>query len=379
MNKKDISEVNKYFGKLNVKPIKSKAIDAEAEAHDIKKYYKHFNLTKVANPKHVQNELLYQLYKEPKEKAKIHFAPNYKNEVIQCDLLYLPHDQGYKYVLVAVDIGSRLCDAEPLKNREATTVLKALERIFKRKIVNEPHEIVVDSGAEFQGEFINHFQSIGIKVRVAQVNRHRQVGLVESRNKSIGDWLMKRMTAQELNTGVVSTEWVKYLGEVVKRLNKKFEIKNPKPNESNEMKCLDGHCELLQIGDLVRHPLDYAINVHDEKRVHGKFRSADIKYSLRPTKITFIKLSPDNVPLYGLEGKKALYSKEVLIPVNSDKIRMPPKHLQAKHVVEKILDKKKIDDKVHFLIKWEDEPATWEPRTTLIKEIPDLIKAYDSK
>jgi hypothetical protein len=202
------------------------------------------------------------------------------------------------------------------------------------------------------------------------------VGLVESRNKSIGDWLLKRMTAQELNTGVKSTEWVQYLPDVVKRLNKRFEIKNPKPNDSNIMMCVDGHCEVLQIGDLVRYPLDYPIDVHNGKRVHGTFRSADIKYAITPVKITFIKMSPDNVPLYGLEGRKALYSKDVLIPVEN--VKQPPSHLQAKHIVEAVVGKKTIQRRIHYEVKWKGYPTTtFEPRLELLKDVPDMISQYE--
>ena len=165
----------------------------------------------------------------------------------------------------------------------------------------------------------------------------------------------------------------------MKRLNKRFEIKNPEPNDSDAVYCKDGTCNMLEIGQLVRYPLDAPIDVASEKKVSNKFRSADIKYAIKPVRIELVKMSPDNPPLYGLEGKTALYSREVLIPVDDSKIKMPPKHLQAKHVVEKLIGKKKINGKVYFLVKWEGEPETWEPRTTLIKEIPDLIKQYDSK
>jgi len=52
-----------------------------------------------------------------------------KSNFQQADLLYLPEDNGHKYLLVAVDLGSRLMDAQELKNRDATTVKNAMIKI----------------------------------------------------------------------------------------------------------------------------------------------------------------------------------------------------------------------------------------------------------
>ena len=40
------------------------------------------------------------------------------NAIQQADLLYLSDDTGFKYPLVVIDLGSRLMDAEALKNRD---------------------------------------------------------------------------------------------------------------------------------------------------------------------------------------------------------------------------------------------------------------------
>jgi len=50
----------------------------------------------------------------------------------QADLLFLPHDRGYKYALVVVDLGSRLVDAAPLKSKKADEV--GTERLSKLSI-----------------------------------------------------------------------------------------------------------------------------------------------------------------------------------------------------------------------------------------------------
>ena len=202
---------------------------------DIKKYYKDFNLTRVKNPKNLDNDLHRQLYKQPIERSKIHLEPVKKGDTVQADLLYLPHDGEYKYALVAVDVGSRLTDSEPLTDRSAKDALTAILKIFNRGIVLQPiNKIVVDDGTEFKAEFAKYFKKNNVHMVVAQANRKRQVGLVESRNKSIGNYLLKRQTAIELTTGEPSREWVDELPTVIKRLNKRFEKKNIVIPESTE-------------------------------------------------------------------------------------------------------------------------------------------------
>jgi hypothetical protein len=53
----------------------------------------------------------------------------------QMDLLYLPEDVGGdKYLLVVTDVGSPATDVRPLAKRDAKTVLKAIDDIYKKKI-----------------------------------------------------------------------------------------------------------------------------------------------------------------------------------------------------------------------------------------------------
>eukprot|EP01132_Coremiostelium_polycephalum_P009074 gene9074-11114_t len=49
--------------------------------------------------------------------------------------------------------------------------------------------------------------------------------------------------------------------------------------------------------------------------------------------------------------------------------------------VEKILDKKKIKGVIHYLVKWvgynDEEDNTWEPRSTLLEDVPDIVNEYE--
>ena len=66
-------------------------------------------------------------------KSKSHFAPFSENNEIQADLIYMPIDKGYKYILTVVDIASKVIDAQPLKDRSSDDVIYGFDKIFSRK------------------------------------------------------------------------------------------------------------------------------------------------------------------------------------------------------------------------------------------------------
>lgn len=351
---------------------------------DIENFYKTFLVSSVKNRKNLKDELLYQLYKTPtKDKGDNipHMVTIAPNKIQQADILYLPEDDGYKYALTVVDTGSRLVDVEPMKNKSSLDTLKAIQSIYKRKILKLPQEqMQVDSGSEFKGEFKKFFEDKGVFVRYAQTGRSRQQALVESRNYAIAKPLLMRMTAQELITGETSREWLFYLPSVVKFLNKRYKVVYKKPTEKEvfaDFKCDGQSCNLLKVGDEVRYQLDKPINVVDKKRLIGKFRSGDIRWSLKPVKIIYLNMQPSQPPMYKLEGLKPLYTRNQLQLVDK-KANLPPDSTQKKFTIEKIVGKKKEKGKIMYEVKWKDyKKNTFEPRSNLIKDVPDMIKDFE--
>ena len=59
--------------------------------------------------------------------------------------------------------------------------------------------------------------------------------------------------------------------------------------------------------------------------------------------------------------------------------KIMPKKLKSKtFVVQKILDKKKIKNRIHYSVLWKGwKEPTWELSTNLIKTVPALIKEYN--
>ena len=71
------------------------------------------------------NNLLSNLTKVPRKEPKSMMAHTTASQPFtteKADLLFLPNDNGYKYLLVVVDIATRKTDAEPIKNKDNTTL-----------------------------------------------------------------------------------------------------------------------------------------------------------------------------------------------------------------------------------------------------------------
>lgn len=327
------------------------------------------------------------MYKKPKKDKGLnapHFMESKPHFTQQADLLYLPNDNGYKYALVVVDVYDGRVDAKPLKTKKATEVLNAFKNIYKKGILKKPHIITFDEGREFKGPVKKWFQEKKVQVKYAQPGRHRQVGFVESKNKQIALGLFKRMTAQEILTGVPSFEWVEDLPKIIAGINE-YAKPRKKVSDYADPVCEGDSCTLLDIGTKVRVALDNPITADEKgKRLHGKFRATDIRWSPEVHTITNIYLNPGAPPLYQVDNGKVAYTKNQLQVVPENEKLPPKKVIRGKpdmFKVEKILDKKKMKGRWYYLVKWvgfdDPEDNTWELATKLREDVPDIVASYE--
>lgn len=337
-----------------------------------------------------ENRLLDNMYAIPKKdkgKNMPRFLPMDKDIAHQVDILYLPEDQGYNYALVVVDVGTGITDAEPVDELNSKAVLKAIKNIYQRDILDEPKVIQVDNGKEFQDEFRKYFEKQKIGFRKSKPYRHRQQGLVEARNKTIGKLLLKRQAAEEVQTGKVSTEWVDDLPELIKAINKKAKLK-PRKNPSETLQCEGDSCNILPIGTKVRVALEAPRNVATGRREHGKFRASDPRWEVEVRKIEQVLIAPRSPPMYlvsslekGKKYERTAYTKNQLQVVKEDE-KAPNRELiyqnQESRVPRRILSKKKIGRTLHYEVEWLDGDKTMEPMVQFRKDRPDLVNLYEN-
>lgn len=346
--------------------------------------------------------LIDNLYKQPKKDKGVnapHFQQYQPGQVYQADLLFLPDHDGYKYALVVVDIGiPHVTDAEPLKLRNGDAIIRGFQSIFQRGILSLPQKIEFDAGTEFN-DAQKWFEKKGVLVKRGKPYRHRQLAMVERRNQIIGKQLFKRMTEQELLTKHTSREWTNDLPKIISDLNardkKKKRINSIKLKLSDDVECSGDACNILSEGMTVRVALDAPIDVVSGRKLHGKFRDSDIKWSLQPRTIMQVIVQPNSPPMYLLDDPKnkdktdhsAAYTKNQLMVVDVDETQ--PTHTAIrpiidkgveKYIVDHIIDKKKIKGRIYYKVLWKGYPedqATFEKRTTLLEDVPEIVRNYE--
>lgn len=355
-------------------------------------YYKDFGLTKIHDKDWLKKQELHNLFKRPTKDKNVN-SPKYdqtygKDVDHQADLLFLPNDNGYKYALVVTDVGTRLSDAEPLKTKNTEEVLKAFKTIYSRGILSVPQYITVDSGSEFKSQVAQYFKDNDIVYKVAKPDRHRQIAVVERTNQYLAKVIFRRMYAQEILTGETSREWVDDLPYFIKMINVKRKQKPPKP--SFDYKCTGDSCNILEVGTKVRPLLDAPIDSVTDKKLHGKFRITDPKWNPEIRTIKQIRMLPGNPVLYLLNDPKNIDKVDYQTGYTKNQLQVVPKDEEAPHpsvirgkpttyTVEKILDRKKVGNKIKYLVKWKGfskNDATWEDAKKLKEDIPHMIAEY---
>jgi len=324
------------------------------------------------------DNLINKLVQIPKANKKLTHTAYDKDAVHQADLLFLPEDRGFKYVLTVVDTASRYADAEPLKTKKSDEVVKAFKKIYKRQPLNKPELIKVDDGSEFKGTFNKYLKDERIGILRGKPNRHRSQALAEYINRVLGKVIMKKVNSNELN-GINYFDWAEYLPKIMKIYNKYHKEndtlgKNRKEIENAEFDISELRTD-LRVGDLVYIPREKPKN-----NEYGNFRSSDIRYYEKPYKIKDILMNPNSPIVYRVEGvPNAVYSRgEIIKADEKDKIKPDEEFYN----VEKLTGKTKKNNRVFYRVKWEGyRKTTLEPRSELIKnpEIKKMIQEFDKK
>lgn len=285
-----------------------------------------------------------------------------------------------KYLVVVVDIYSNKFDIEPIKNKDALTVLNALKTIWKRgKYVKEPeYTFITDDGAEFKGPVTKFLYDESIFHKISLPNRHSQTANVESLNRQLGELLNGYMNTKELETGKVYKEWTDVIKPLRTELNKArvtFKSKNP---YTYDYKTVDNVKEpKYQVGDVVYRASDYPLNALGHKQPTNNFRQGDYRWHMVPVKIVkVLDMNDENVPFrYMLEGiDRASFTESQLM-------KAPEKEKDTKYVVKSIFGKRKNKNDTEYLVWWKGykkSEATYESEKNLIKDgLQSMIDDYE--
>jgi hypothetical protein len=311
-------------------------------------------------------------YKKQKnfDKVKsITFPMNGYNEM--CDLLQLPTaSQGFKYCLAMIDLWSNYCDLEPMKTKTSDATLQAMLRIFRRSYVKQPKaSLKSDEGPEFEGSFSKWLKDHHIAHLKALPDRHSQLANINNYCKQAGRMFMTYLTNKEMSTKKDYNEWTDIVQKVRDGLNKiKDHPKDQDPYTTPLAPVTMKEKPKYSVDDIVYVPLEKPEGVHDKR-----WRMGDIRYDTTPRKVKFVLIYPKNYRYIVSHYPNVAYMESELKSATGE--------TEEKWEVQAIRDKRKVGNKIEYLVKWKGYKvveSTWETRTELIKDgLQEMINEYE--
>jgi hypothetical protein len=276
----------------------------------------------IANPKQIQDfmskQSAIQVYRT---------ATNYKKhqkfivslkpfEMIQIDLLdyqkFASGNRGYKFILIGVDVFTRVAFAELIKDKTPQNVLTTF-----KKFDIKPNAVFHDSGSEFKGVFLKYLKENDIVDLTAEVGDHHSLGIIDRFSRTLKSTIAKYMTAN--NTSVY-----------YHKLNDFITAYNNTPHSSlgdispySVMQTIDNYrqvqtinLEKLNFNQSISKNLTQNIKVGDKVRIKLKKKTFQKGYELTYSPQVYQVISIENdVALLNNNSKHKLLN---LIVVNAD-------------------------------------------------------------
>ncbi|RWS21323.1 hypothetical protein B4U80_03489, partial [Leptotrombidium deliense] len=145
----------------------------------------------------LKNQVTYTLHKPIRHKFRRRkIVVSAIDEQWQADLVDLQEfaakNNGYKYLLTAIDLFSKYAFAVPIKNKKAETVVAAFEKIFKRRI---PLKLQTDKGKEFINSSLQKFLKNNHVKFFTSHNDVIKCSVVERFNRTLKSKMFKYFTA----------------------------------------------------------------------------------------------------------------------------------------------------------------------------------------
>ena len=339
------------------------------------KILKKLNIDNKLTKNHEQQKVFNKVWLETRHEEDYNFM---------ADLIeFVKSPEGYKYLLVVVDLYTLEFDIEPLKNKTPNDTLEGLKKMFKRRYLNAPKaSISTDGGTEFKGVFHKWFWDQNLYHKVGAPYRHKQQSVVESLNNQITKIIMLYINFKSQESGEEYTNWVSILDLVRYELNNARQIIfNQKKKKYKDYSLINQNITKrpkFYKGQVVHYRLDYPENFNMQKQATPNFRNGDFRFSQEVRKITKT-LHMNSYPWYRymLEGiNNRSFSEYDLLP--SDKNYSTFK-------VKRIIGDEKRGKQKYYLVWFEGElkkQASWQPEKALLEDglkdhIDDYIKNRD--
>jgi len=246
--------------------------------------------------RYIAGQKVAQLHHRPTVTKHSHITTTSPGVMYCIDLLdmsaYARGNGGIHWLLLCIDVFSRVAAIVPLKNKTAPTTAKGLEEAFDQFGLF-PKIVLSDQGSEFKGATSKFLADNNIIHRLAEVGDHRRLGLVDRFSGVVKGWIAKYQTYHQTD------RYVDALPKLVKNYNNAphSSLEKMTPNEAWEfpVEARDVHYRRIQkkLIPKSKRRKSAGIQIGDSVRVLKLKKVFDkgyhVKYSLTIHKVVAIK------------------------------------------------------------------------------------------
>lgn len=167
-----MSSYTDYLRELYYTPGKPGAFAGPEKLYQAVKLEGKYKIGRQKIKQFLNNEDAYSLYKPirktfPRSKVVVNTIDSMWDGDLADVSNIASHNDGYKFLLVLIDIFSRFLFIVPLKNKQNQTIIEGLKSVFQKG--RKPHTLRTDKGSEFKNRWVKTFlQKQGITVIYTQ-------------------------------------------------------------------------------------------------------------------------------------------------------------------------------------------------------------------
>ena len=171
--------------------------------------------------------------------------------------------------------------------------------MYKREFINEPmYSITTDAGSEFKGVSKKYMYDESIFHKVTNPGKHKQLASIDRLIDQLDALFIGVANNEEQRTGKQVLKWTHNIPEIRELLNdvRRKDLSNhedglPAPTTINKKGIIQPK---FKEGDLVHVKLDRPTDARGVLQT-GKFRTGDLRYDIKPRRITQVLVFNGNV------------------------------------------------------------------------------------
>lgn len=313
------------------------------------------------------SQLTYTLHKPVRRKFKRNpIVVDRVDEQWQGDLVdvkeFARQNDGHKYILTAIDLFSRYAFAIPIKDKQGNTVLAGIKKILKDR---QPAKFQTDQGKEFVNQSVQRFlKNQGIHF-FTSLNQDIKCAVVERFNRTLRNRMFKYFTANG------TRRYIDILPQLIEAYNRTIHrsvgmrpIDVTEAREKEVFQKLHGVSSFRSL--LKRNVSSQKIPVGSQVRIPYKSEAFQRGYYPQWTDESFIvtdKITGRKRPTYKLKDQLGTKIKRKIYPEQIQKIDTNI------YRIEKVLKRKKINNVLHYYVKWQGYPSSsnqWVPASSVV-------------